>query len=328
MATTQGARPAASGAADGNKAGGNRQPAAKGAAAGRRSESKPTGRTTPRKSPPASGRPSKDDGARRSKDAAPAAAAAETSSAKPERKLPRRILAIDIGGTNVKLLASGESEPRRLETGRKFTPADLVEAVKHLAHDWRFDAISIGYPGQVGLHGPRSEPLNLGAGWVGFDFAVALEKPVRFLNDAAMQALGSYESGRMLFLGLGTGLGSTLITENVIVPLELGQLRWGTKTLGERVGRAGLERDGKRAWRKVVCEMVERLTHAFVVDHVVLGGGNAKLLKELPPNTRLGHNLTAFRGGFRLWHIEDVPTIAANGEPLKVLDPAADWKVI
>lgn len=244
----------------------------------------------------------------------------------------QRILAVDIGGTNVKLLVSGEQEARRLASGRAFTPAKLVEAVQDSAQDWAFDAVSIGYPGQVGPHGPRSEPGNLGPGWVGFDFAAAFGRPVRFLNDAAMQALGSYDGGRMLFLGLGTGLGSTLITENIIVPLELGQLRWErNRVLSDFVGKRGLERLGKRAWRKTIEEMVARLALAFNVDYVVLGGGNAKYVNDLPPNTRLGHNLTAFRGGFRLWHIDDVQTLSA-GTAATAIPPAAsaptEWKVL
>jgi polyphosphate glucokinase len=166
----------------------------------------------------------------------------------------------------------------------------------------------------VGPHGPRSEPGNLGPGWVGFDFAAAFGKPVKMVNDASMQALGSYEGGRMLFLGLGTGLGSALITGNVIVPLELGRLLYdGERTLGEVLGRRGLERLGKGEWRRVVNKVVAALLGAFVVDYVVIGGGNAKNVKEPPPGTRLGHNLTAFRGGFRLWSVEDAWVLAASG---------------
>ncbi len=242
---------------------------------------------------------------------------------------PSKILAIDIGGTKIKLLRSGETEPRKFPSGKRMTPSLMVEEVRKLAEDWEFEAISIGYPGQVGEHGPRSEPGNLGPGWVGFDFAAAFALPVRIINDAAMQALGSYEGGRMLFLGLGTGLGSALIADKVIVPLELGRLTTADgKTLGEVLGRAGLERLGKGDWRTAVREWVATLMAAFVVDHVVLGGGNAKHVKELPPGTRLGHNQTAFRGGFRLWNVEDIPTLPADGSPPPPPPDPGRWRLI
>jgi hypothetical protein len=250
--------------------------------------------------------------------------------ARSEGDGPRAILAIDVGGTSVKALASGQHEPLKIDSGKDMTPARMVEAVMSAAKPWKFDAVSIGYPGLVGAHGPHSEPLNLGPGWVGFDFAAAFGKPVKIMNDAAMQALGSYNGGRMLFLGLGTGLGSTLITQNVIIPLELGELlHRGDDRLGLLVGRRGLKRIGKSEWRRIVREMVDSFARAFVVDYVVLGGGNAKLLKELPGGARLGHNLTAFRGGFRLWHLEEIPTHSPQGE--EVLDESrksADWRVI
>lgn len=227
---------------------------------------------------------------------------------------PSTILAIDIGGTKVKILASGQTEPRKAPSGKDFTPAKLVETVRTLAHDWEYEALSIGLPGLVGPHGPRSEPGNLGPGWVGFDFSSAFGKPVKMINDAAMQALGSYEGGRMLFLGLGTGVGSALITGHVIVPLELGRLLFdGARTLGLVLGRSGLEEQGKKTWRQAVDQSLIALMGAFVADYVVLGGGNAKHLKNLPPGVRRGHNLTAFRGGFRLWSVEDVWVLAAAG---------------
>jgi hypothetical protein len=227
---------------------------------------------------------------------------------------PASILAVDIGGTKVKILATGQTEPRKAPTGKDFTPARLVETVRELAEGWDYEAVTLGYPGLVGLHGPRSEPANLAPGWVGFDFAAAFAKPVKMVNDAAMQALGSYEGGRMLFLGLGTGLGSALITGNIVVPLELGRLLYDfDRTLGEVLGRRGLARLGKREWRKVVTRAVTALMGSFVVDYVVVGGGNAKNVKELPPGARRGHNLTAFRGGFRLWSVEDVWVLAAPG---------------
>jgi hypothetical protein len=244
----------------------------------------------------------------------PEPAPAEASAAK---EAPKSILVIDIGGTKVKILASGQTEPRKAPSGKEFTPAKLVETVRELADGWEYDAITIGYPGLVGGHGPRSEPGNLGPGWVGFDFAAAFGMPVKMVNDAAMQALGSYEGGRMLFLGLGTGLGSALIAGSVIVPLELGQLPYdGERTLGEVLGRKGLEKAGKSDWRKAVTQALSCLMKAFVADYVVIGGGNAKVIKELPHGARRGHNLTAFRGGVRLWGIEDVWVLTAyGGEP-------------
>jgi len=227
---------------------------------------------------------------------------------------PRSVLAIDVGGTGLKLLATGQSEPRRQRSGPSMTPQEMVEIARELAGDWPYQAVSIGYPGQVGDHGPRSEPGNLGAGWVGFNFAAAFGRPVRMINDAAMQALGSYEGGRMLFLGLGTGLGSALIAGHVIIPLELGRLPYKSgKTVGDVLGRRGLERLGKGEWRQAVNEAVTALLHAFLADYVVVGGGNAKNTRDLPPGARLGHNLTALRGGFRLWGVEDVWVLAAPG---------------
>ncbi len=170
-------------------------------------------------------------------------ASATTAAEQPAAIAPKKILAIDVGGTKVKILATGQTEPRKAPSGARFTPAKMAEVIKDLAKDWEYEAVSIGLPALVGMHGPRSEPGNLGPGWVGFNFAASFECPVRIINDAAMQALGSYEGGRMLFLGLGTGLGSALIAENVIVPLELGQLRARDgETLGEILGRRGLQR--------------------------------------------------------------------------------------
>jgi hypothetical protein len=244
---------------------------------------------------------------------------------------PSSILAVDIGGTSVKLLASGHHTPVKIRSGKRMTPARMVEAVTSAADHWAFEAVSIGYPGLVGEHGPHSEPLNLGPGWVGFDFAAAFGKPVKIINDAAMQALGSYDGGRMLFLGLGTGLGSTLITERVIVPLELGELPYGDEErLGLLVGRRGLKRIGKAKWRTIVCDMLASFARAFVVDYIVLGGGNAKLIRELPNGVRLGHNLTAFRGGFRLWNLEDIRTLSPEGEDdsQQPKRKQAPWRVV
>lgn len=235
--------------------------------------------------------------------------------AQPEKKTPTSILVIDVGGTKIKILAAGQTEPRKAPSGKEFTPGKLVETVRELARDWEYDAISLGYPGLTGAQGPRSEPGNLGPGWVGFDYAAAFERPVKLINDASMQALGSYEGGRMLFLGLGTGLGSTLIAGNVIVPLELGQLPFDkSRTLNDVLSRRGLERLGKNDWRSAVNRAVAALTRAFLADYVVVGGGNAKNVKALPPGARRGHNLTAFRGGFRLWNLDDVFVLAVGGE--------------
>jgi polyphosphate glucokinase len=217
-----------------------------------------------------------------------------------------QILTVDIGGSNIKILATGQTEPRKHRSGKNLTPSKMVEIVQELAEGWDYQALSIGYPGLVGDHGPSSEPLSLGSGWVGFDFSAAFGLPVRIINDAAMQALGNYEGGRMLFLGLGTGLGSALIAERVIITLELGELLYKEgETLGEVLGRQGMKRLGKAEWRRAVMDVVPTLMKAFLADSLVLGGGNAKNLKELPSGVRLGHNLTAFRGGFRLWNRED-----------------------
>jgi polyphosphate glucokinase len=213
-----------------------------------------------------------------------------------------KILAIDVGGTNVKVLATGKREPRKVASGPTMTARGMVAAVKKLTPDWSYDAVSIGYPGPV-LHGrPVAEPKNLAGGWVGFDFRKAFGKPVRVVNDAAMQALGSYEGGRMLFLGLGTGLGSALIAEGLLEPMELAHLPYKKgKTYEDYVGRRGLERLGKKRWGKAVADVVARLSGALGADYVVLGGGNAKLFETPPKGTRLGNNANAFRGGFLLW---------------------------
>lgn len=255
---------------------------------------------------------------------------APEGSSDPAEATPRTVLVIDIGGTKMKALATGQTEPRKLPSGKRMKPAQMVESVRELCQDWEYEAVSIGYPGLVGSRGPRSESRNLGSGWVGFDYAAAFGLPVRIANDAAMQALGSYEGGRMLFLGLGTGLGSAFIADNVLVTLELGQIPAPDGlTLGEVLGRRGLERLGKKRWREAVATMVPALMGAFAADYVVLGGGNSKVIKQLPPGARLGHNLTAFRGGFRLWHLEDVQTLSANGNhPRPTPLAASEWRLI
>jgi len=224
-------------------------------------------------------------------------------------KSPVPVLTVDIGGSSIKVLASGQTEPRKRRSGKNLTPAKMAEIVQELAEGWDYDVVSIGYPGLVGNQGPSSEPGNLGSGWVGFDFVSAFGLPVRIMNDAAMQALGSYDGGRMLFLGLGSGVGSALITEEVILTLELGQLPYKRgETMGEALGRQGLKRLGKAEWRRAVTDAASALMKAFLADSVVIGGGNAKKLKELPPGVRQSHNLTAFRGGFRMWNTEDAPS--------------------
>jgi polyphosphate glucokinase len=212
------------------------------------------------------------------------------------------ILVIDIGGTNVKVKLSGVEEVRKHPSGPELTPESMVEAVKHLTNDWQFDAVSIGYPGPVVNNQILREPHNLGPGWVGFDFAAAFGVPVKVINDAAMQALGSYEGGRMLFLGLGTGLGNTLILDGTVAPLELGHLPYKKgRSFEQYVGLGGLQRLGKRKWRKAVEDVVAKLKAAVVADYVVLGGGNVKKLDQMPPHCRAGDNANAFKGGERLW---------------------------
>jgi polyphosphate glucokinase len=211
------------------------------------------------------------------------------------------ILVIDVGGTHVKILATGQDEKREFASGPTMTAQQMVSGVKQLAGEWRYDAVSIGYPGPILHNRPVSEPHNLGPGWVGFDFKTAFGRPVKVANDAAMQALGSYRKGRMLFLGLGTGLGSTLIVDGIVEPMELGHLPYKKATYEDYVGERGLERLGKKSWRKHVFDVVDRLVAALGPDDIVLGGGNARLLKELPPGCRLGDNANAFRGGFLMW---------------------------
>ncbi|MDX2170595.1 MAG: ROK family protein [Deltaproteobacteria bacterium] len=213
-----------------------------------------------------------------------------------------KVLAIDIGGTHVKILATGEKEKREVDSGPTLTPRRMVSAVKRLARGWTYDVIAMGYPGPVLHDKPMLEPHNLGTGWVGFDYGKAFGKPVRILNDAAMQALGSYKGGRMLFLGLGTGLGTALIVDGVVEPLELAHLPYKKgKTFEDFVGLRGLDRLGKAKWRKEVRDVVTRLSEAMQADYVVIGGGNAKKLKKLPKRVERGDNANAFIGGFRMW---------------------------
>jgi polyphosphate glucokinase len=212
-----------------------------------------------------------------------------------------KVLVVDVGGTHVKILVNGAKEKREIDSGLTMTAQGMVSSVKKLAKDWEYDVVSIGYPGPVLHDRPVTEPHNLGKGWMGFDFAKAFKRPVRIINDAAMQAMGSYQGGRMLFLGLGTGLGSTLIADGIVQPMELAHLPYKKGTYEDYVGIRGLEKRGKAAWRKHVDDVVERLVAALEPEDVVLGGGNAKKLKKLPPLCRLGDNENAFKGGFRMW---------------------------
>jgi len=218
------------------------------------------------------------------------------------RRRPKLVLVIDVGGTHVKILMTGKRVPRKVNSGPTMTARKMVDAVKRLTIDWSYEAVSIGYPGPV-LHGrPGAEPKHLGGGWVGFDFERAFGRPVRVINDAAMQALGSYREGRMLFLGLGTGLGSALIIDGVLEPMELAHLPYKNgRSYEEYVGVRGLKRFGKKKWRRHVAKAAETLRHALQVDSVVLGGGNVKQLKKVPAGIRLGSNAHAFLGGYRLW---------------------------
>jgi polyphosphate glucokinase len=218
------------------------------------------------------------------------------------RRRKRSVLVVDVGGTHVKVLATGKRKHRQADSGPTMTARQMVAAARELASGWSYDVVSIGYPGPVRRGHPAAEPRNLGAGWVGFDFVKAFGKPVRMVNDAVMQALGSYRGGRMLFLGLGTGLGSALIVDDVLVPMELAHLPYKNgKTFEHYVGERGLEKLGKKAWRKAVSDVVARLSAALEAEYVVIGGGNARLLRSLPKSARRGENDNAFRGGFMLW---------------------------
>jgi polyphosphate glucokinase len=214
------------------------------------------------------------------------------------------VLVVDVGGTHVKILATGQHEPLRFPSGPALTPKRMVAGVRKLTRGWQYDVVSIGYPGPVLRNHPVAEPHNLGTGWVGFDFERAFGQPVRLVNDAAMQALGSYRRGKMLFLGLGTGLGSTLVVNRITEPMELGHLPYKRGTYEDYVGERALEKHGKKRWRRDVADVVRRLIAALEPDDVVLGGGNVKQLKELPPGCRAGDNANAFLGGFRLWKKE------------------------
>lgn len=217
-----------------------------------------------------------------------------------------KILVIDVGGTNVKLKHEDSPEVRKVPSGLDLSAAEMVAGVQQATADWAYDAITIGYPGPVINGQITKEPVNLGKGWLGFDFTEALGKPVKLINDAAMQALGSYHGGKMLFLGLGTGLGNCMIVENIILPMELAHLPYKKgRTFEDYIGNAGLRRMGRRKWQAVVFDIVAQLREALLPDYVVLGGGNLKKLDELPPGCRPGDNDNAFIGGVRLWHPKD-----------------------
>jgi predicted NBD/HSP70 family sugar kinase len=222
----------------------------------------------------------------------------------PAEPAAPEVLAVDVGGSHVKMLVNGLSERRRFVSGPEMTPDQMVKGVLEQTTDWEYGSVSVGVPAPVLADRVIHEPVNLGGGWVGFDFSGAFGKPTKVLNDAAMQAFGSYDGGRMLFLGLGTGLGSTMIVDGIIEPMELGHLPYKKATYEDYVGEAGRKRLGKKRWRKVVLDVIERLSAALQPEYVVLGGGNAEKLDDLPKNVRLGHNEDAFLGGFRLW----VPT--------------------
>ena len=227
-----------------------------------------------------------------------------------------KVLVVDVGGTHVKVLATGQSEERKVESGPTMKPAEMVAAVKGMTADWEYDVVSLGYPGLVVHDAPFKEPVNLGPGWVGFDYAAAFGRPVKILNDAAMQALGGYDGGRMLFLGLGTGLGSAMVVNGAVAPMELAHLPYKKNRDYENyVGLVGLKRLGKKKWRRVVALVIAELSAALEPDYVVLGGGNAKFVRELPPNVRLGDNSNAFAGGFRLWEEESKPKTVGRRRP-------------
>lgn len=229
---------------------------------------------------------------------------------KPAKKrAPRQIvLAVDVGGTHVKVMTNKGQTKREFPSGPHLSAKTMLKKVRDLTKDWSYDVVSVGYPGPVAHNRPLAEPHNLGRGWIGFNFAKAFGRPTRVVNDALMQALGSYEGGRMLFLGLGTGLGSAMIVDGILEPMELGHLPYQkSKTFEDYLGAAGLQRQGRRKWKQKVAEVVKYFVSALEPDYVVLGGGNAEKLGRLPPKARLGDNANAFKGGFRLWEEQRRP---------------------
>src|SRR5215831_16051088 len=238
------------------------------------------------------------------------------------------VLVVDVGGTHVKILATGQNVARELPSGPTLTAEQMVTGVKKLAEDWQYDAVSIGYPGPVVNNRPLTDPWNLGRGWMGYDFEAAFQCPVKVVNDAAMQALGSYEGGKMLFLGLGTGLGSAMIVDGLVEPMELGHLPYKRRTFEDYVGVRGYDRLGKKKWRQHVADVIARLMAALAPEYVILGGGNVKKLQDLPRGCRAGNNANAFLGGFRLWEDEGTAgqTQMTAGSPLRTARPA--WKAL
>lgn len=220
----------------------------------------------------------------------------------------KRVLVIDVGGSNLKMIATGMTDRIKIPSGDKMSAQDMVKAVKEATADLDYDVISIGYPGAIKDGKIALEPVNLGSGWVSFDFAKAFSKPVKLINDAAMQALGSYEGGSMLFLGLGTGLGTALVVDGVVAPLEAGHLPYRkNRSFEDYTGKDGHERLGDEKWHKHVRKIIGIFRKAFLTDDVVIGGGNADLLDPLPEKCRLGHNRNAFKGGFKLWDVDWEP---------------------
>lgn len=232
-----------------------------------------------------------------------------------KKKVPRRILVLDVGGSHVKLRVGDHGKEQKIVSGPDMSAADMVKSVGELVGPKDYDVVSIGYPGLVFRGRIAAEPWNLGHGWVGFDFEAALGRPVRVVNDATLQAIGSYAGGRMLFLGLGTGLGATLILDGTVEPMEIGHLPYKSRTFEQYVGEHALERLGKKKWRKVVAEVVEHLRKAFEVEYVVLGGGNVRLLKELPSCARLGDNSNAMIGGRIIWKMANPLLVSPNDRP-------------
>jgi polyphosphate glucokinase len=213
-----------------------------------------------------------------------------------------KVLVIDIGGTNVKVASTDQRVPLKISSGPTMNAQKMVEQVLAATATWKYDCVSIGYPGPVTHDRPLAEPFNLAPGWIDFSYQKALGKPIRFINDAAMQALGGYKGGRMLFLGVGTGLGSAMIFDGVVVPLELAHLPYRSGfSYEDYAGAAGMERRGKRRWRKSVLDIIAKLKEAMVCDYVLLGGGNAKLMKDLPKGVIVGENSNAIEGGLKLW---------------------------
>jgi polyphosphate glucokinase len=235
-----------------------------------------------------------------------------------------KILVIDIGGTNIKVASSDKLVPIKIPSGPTMTAEQMTKDVLAATKGWTYDCISIGYPGPVVHDHPLAEPHNLAPGWIGFPYQKALGRPLRFINDAAMQALGGYKSGRMLFLGIGTGLGSAMIFDGVVIPLELAHLPYRKdRTYEDYVGLRGLERRGVERWRKSVLDVIERLRAALICDSVLLGGGNAKLMENLPSHVALGANSNAIDGGIKLWQDVSDPKTATNGPPAKITKSAA-----